>query len=185
MNEVPIKKAEIEALQKNWGLLFGLGILLVLLGFWAAGYSLYVGAVAIIWYGVLLLISGFFQVASLFMEKRRKDFLAYLLMGLLSIAVALWILFQPLQAMAALTFLIGVFLGVIGIIHISYSIFSSQEKTGWEMFNGIVEVLLAILIFAHWPASGLWVIGLYVSIYVILVGWSLIVMGIAARSSKK
>jgi uncharacterized membrane protein HdeD (DUF308 family) len=45
-----------------------------------------------------------------------------------------------------------------------------------------VTLLLGILIWAQWPVSGLWVIGLFVGIDLIFSGWSWVALALAARS---
>jgi len=184
MNNNSIKGLELASLQKRWGWFVSLGILLIVLGVWAASYSIFVSAIALMWFGIILLVSGIFQLVSQFMGEKRHDFWFHVLFGILSIFVGLWILFQPLQAAIMLTWIIGVFLGVIGIVQIVYSLPIRKGHSGWMLFNGIVDLLLAIIIWAHWPASGLWVIGLFVSIQVILVGWTLVMLGLAAKSFK-
>lgn len=174
-------KTESKSLAKNWGWLLALGILLVILGVWAAFYSVFVSVIAIVWLGILLLISGVFQIASQFIGEKRHDFWFNLLFGILSIILALWIFFRPLQATIALTWIIIIFLAAIGVIQIIYSLAMRKAQWGWVLFNGIIDLLLAILIWVHWPASGLWVIGLFISIQVILVGWMLIMFAIAAK----
>lgn len=181
MNNNSVEEDNLQSMQKKWGWFLGLGILLIIVGLWASGYSIFVSAVAVIWFGVILFLSGIFQLASQFLGKRRHDFWFHLLFGVLSIGVGLWIMFEPLQAAATLTWIIGVFLAFIGVIQIIYSIVSRKEQAGWMLFNGVVDLLLAIIIWVNWPESGLWVIGLFVSIQVILVGWMLLMIGVAMK----
>jgi uncharacterized membrane protein HdeD (DUF308 family) len=47
--------------------------------------------------------------------------------------------------------------------------------------SGIVSVILGVLIWAQWPVSGLWVIGLLVGIQLLFTGWSLVMLALAAR----
>ena len=42
--------------------------------------------------------------------------------------------------------------------------------------------MLGIVILQKWPVSGLWVIGLFVGIDMIFNGWSLVMLGLAAKS---
>jgi hypothetical protein len=38
-----------------------------------------------------------------------------------------------------------------------------------------------VLIWAQWPASGLWVIGLLVGIQLLFTGWALVMLALAAK----
>jgi uncharacterized membrane protein HdeD (DUF308 family) len=55
---------------------------------------------------------------------------------------------------------------------------------GWLLFDGTLAVILAVLIWAQWPSSALWVLGLLVGINFLFTGWSLIMIAIAARSQR-
>ena len=39
---------------------------------------------------------------------------------------------------------------------------------GWIAFAGLIFIVLGGIIFAEWPVSGLWVIGMFVAIELIL-----------------
>ena len=45
----------------------------------------------------------------------------------------------------------------------------------------VIMAMLGILIWRQWPASALWVIGLFVGIDLLLQGVSLIMLGLAAK----
>jgi len=184
MNANSTAQTELHSLKPKWGWLLAAGILLMLLGFWVAGYSMLVSVIAVIWFGIMLFASGIVQIFSKVISGQREDCWYHLLFGLLSIVFGLWIIFQPLQAAITLTWVIGVFLAGTGIIQVIYSIGSRLEGWGWTCFNGVISLLLALMIWAHWPASGLWIIGLFVSIHVILMGWSLVMAAMVAKRAK-
>jgi uncharacterized membrane protein HdeD (DUF308 family) len=49
------------------------------------------------------------------------------------------------------------------------------------LLHGVVILLLGIAIWRQWPLSGLWVIGLFIGIDMVLNGWSLVMLGLAAK----
>jgi uncharacterized membrane protein HdeD (DUF308 family) len=49
--------------------------------------------------------------------------------------------------------------------------------------SGLVSILLGAMIVLQWPVSGLWVIGLFVAIELILNGWSYVFVALAARKA--
>jgi uncharacterized membrane protein HdeD (DUF308 family) len=51
----------------------------------------------------------------------------------------------------------------------------------WLLLHGVVNLLLGLLIWRQWPLSGLWVIGLFIGIDLLFNGWSLVMLGLAAR----
>ena len=56
---------------------------------------------------------------------------------------------------------------------------------GWLLASGIVSVVLGWMIWAQWPASGLWVIGLLVGIQLLFTGWSLVMLALVARGHRQ
>jgi uncharacterized membrane protein HdeD (DUF308 family) len=55
---------------------------------------------------------------------------------------------------------------------------------GWMMvvlFNGVISLILGVMIWWQWPYSGLWVIGLFVGIEMLLNGWSLVMLSLMGR----
>ena len=52
---------------------------------------------------------------------------------------------------------------------------------GWPLIGGIAAIFLGFMILARWPISGLWVIGLFVAIELILSGWSYIFIALAVK----
>jgi uncharacterized membrane protein HdeD (DUF308 family) len=61
------------------------------------------------------------------------------------------------------------------------SIWSERFPSGgWVLCNGIVTILLGIAIVQQWPESGLWVLGMFVGIDLIVNGatWSVLAVGV-------
>ena len=52
---------------------------------------------------------------------------------------------------------------------------------GWVLLSGLVDLLLAFLIWDGWPSSAGWAIGLLVGINMVFVGVSLTMTALAAR----
>ena len=52
---------------------------------------------------------------------------------------------------------------------------------GWVLFSGIVDLLLALLIWDGWPSSADWAIGLLVGINMLFFGLSLVMTALTAR----
>ena len=59
------------------------------------------------------------------------------------------------------------------------------EHWGWVLFNGLITFVLGLMIYQQWPLAGLWIIGLFVGIDMILSGWSWLLLSLSARKSIK
>jgi uncharacterized membrane protein HdeD (DUF308 family) len=56
-----------------------------------------------------------------------------------------------------------------------------MDGRGWLLLSGVASLLLGIMIWAEWPVSGVWVIGLFVGIDLLFYGWWLVSLALAAR----
>jgi uncharacterized membrane protein HdeD (DUF308 family) len=173
----------MDVLQKGWGWLLGLGILLSVLGLLLIAAPA-LGTLAIdLLVGWFLIIGGIAQAVHAFMEKAWRGFLLELLSGVLYLVVGILLVFYPLAGAQALTLFLAAFLLVEGVVRIAMAMrVRPAQGWGWLLFGGIVTVILGILIWMQWPASALWVIGLLVGINLLFTGWSLTMMAIALRA---
>ena len=96
------------------------------------------------------------------------------------------LLISPVRGAISLTFLLIAFFVIEGVITIMYALEHRRELTGqwgWMLFSGIVDLVLAVLIFAGLPGSAAWALGLLVGINMLFGGSAMIAMAMHARSS--
>jgi len=74
------------------------------------------------------------------------------------------------------------FLVFEGVFRIVASLCTRYPHRGWGRFHGVISLILGISIWQRWPYSGLWVIGLFVGIEMLLNGWSLVMLSLSARN---
>ena len=176
----------MEALSRNWGWLLALGILMIILGVVAMAAPVVATIAVQVMLGWLLVISGIAEGIHAFMVKEWRGFLLELLSAVLYLGVGLLLLVDPLKGALALTLVLAVFLLVEGIFKIITALRVRDHRGwGWLLASGIVSVVLGVLIWAQWPASGLWVIGLLVGIQLLFTGWSLVMLALAARGHRQ
>lgn len=169
-------------IQRHWGWLLALGILFVILGTIGLGMSVALTVVSVVFFGVLLLIGGAAQFMEAFRHRRWKSTLWHVLIALVYLAAGAVTIHNPFGASVALTLLLAVALVATGLFRI-FIAFQLRPATGWwwPLIAGLGSIVLGMLIYAQWPASGLWVIGLFVAIEMIMNGWSYVLIGLAAR----
>jgi uncharacterized membrane protein HdeD (DUF308 family) len=104
--------------------------------------------------------------------------------GLLAIIAGATVIAHPLFGLKFLTLLLIIFFVMDGIAR---SVLALQMRPtpgwGWQMFTGIVTLLLAAMIWRQWPVSGAWAIGVLVGVQILLVGWAHVALGLAARAA--
>ena len=107
-------------------------------------------------------------------------------MTLLYLAAGVVLISNPVASGIWLTFMIAAMLLAVGTMRIIMAIQMREYKGwGWVAFSGVLSILLGILVFIQWPESGLWVIGMFVAIEMILQGWSSIMIAFAAKAATK
>lgn len=184
-NTNSIEQLDAGSLGSHWMSVFILGILLFILGICAIVSSIMISVIAVYWFGALLLASGIIRIFSVFIAKKRKLFFYNLYVGILSIIAGFWIIFQPVSATVILVWIIALYLFNSGMIHIIFAFDDRKEAWYWMLLNGLIEIILAFMMWANWPVTGMWVIGLFISIHVLLSGWYLMTIAIVIRSAYK
>lgn len=94
------------------------------------------------------------------------------------------ILTNPIQAELILTLIIAGILVLVGLTRVVMALGMRQSGSWFLPFvSGLISVVLGVMILVQWPVSGLWVIGLFVSVELIVNGWSYIFLGLRAKQT--
>jgi uncharacterized membrane protein HdeD (DUF308 family) len=176
----------MEALSRNWGWLLAFGILMIILGVFAIGAPVVATIAVQFALGWILVIGGVAEGIHAFMAQGWRGFLFELLSAILYLVVGVLLLVNPVGGALALTVVLAVFLIVEGIFKIVMALrVRDHGGWGWLLASGILSLVLGFLIWAEWPASGLWIIGLLVGIQLLFTGWSLVMLALAARAHRQ
>lgn len=168
------------------GWLLFLGLLLIVLGAIAIAVTpFYTGWFVIQLLSFLLLAGGVVHVIGAFTSLRWRGFFLSLLGGILYIVLGMMCLRHPGLAMESITLLIAMLLMVVGLTRILTSIALRFEEWGWTVVSGLISLVLGAMIWAQWPWSGLWVLGTFVGIEMILAGWSLVMLRWALHNHRQ
>jgi uncharacterized membrane protein HdeD (DUF308 family) len=176
---------ELGALRNDWWCIFTLGISLVVCGVLAMGMSFFVSVLTVAVFGVLLLAGGIAQILSVFWTGRWSGTLPHLLVGILYAVTGYVLVDAPLQSAVALTLVIACFLLVGGVFRIVAAMLLRSPGWAWVVLNGFISLMLGLLIYKQWPASGLWMIGLFVGIEMLFNGWVWIMLALDLRAVKR
>jgi uncharacterized membrane protein HdeD (DUF308 family) len=173
---------ELEALHESWPFVTGLGVALILIGVVAISSSFFATLATMLTFGILLLVGGIVQVFTAFWGRQWRGFVAQVLAGVLYLVVGVFLIERPLEAAAGLTLLVAAGLLVGGILRTILAAMERFNGWGWALLNGVVSAALGVAIWRQWPLSGLWVIGLFVGIEMLLSGMSWVMLGLGMRS---
>lgn len=181
--QYPSAVEELQALKKHWYWFLALGIAMLAIGTFAVSTACIVSVtITVTWFfGFLILGGGIAQIASAFTIGRWSGTLVHLLIGLLYAVVGLMIIDEPADSAVRLTLMLALFMIISGAFRIVSSLIERYPGWGWVLFNGAITLLLGLLIKKQWPLSGLWVIGLFAGIDLILNGWAWIMLAVTAH----
>jgi uncharacterized membrane protein HdeD (DUF308 family) len=171
--------------QEIWALLMGMGVALMILGMMAIGSSLIATLATVLVFGILLLLGAIFEIVTALWGRSWRGFFLHLLAGVLYLVAGIFMINNPVEAALGLTLLVAACLLTGGILRIIQSALDRFDGWGWVLVNGMVSLLLGTAIWRQWPLSGTWVIGLFVGIEMLFSGLSWVMLGLAARSTRK
>jgi uncharacterized membrane protein HdeD (DUF308 family) len=174
-------QAGIDLLGRKWGWFLAGGIVMLVLGTLALGCTWIATLASLLTFGVMLLIGSAVQIVQAFHAQRTKGFLIHLLVGVLYLLAGLLMVYKPAAAATGFTLILALFFMVGGAFRILVALVERMPYWGWFLLNGVVTFLLGLLIWRQWPASGLWLIGVFVGIDMLFTGWSLVMFSFAAR----
>lgn len=175
------------SLRQHWALFFAEGIALLILGMVAIVVPPLATVAVEILIGWLVLASGIIGLAMTMRARGAPGFGWSLVSALVGIAAGFVLLVWPLSGALSLTIILSVFLAMEGIASIMYALDHRRElspRWGFMLASGIVDLILAGMIFAGLPATAAWAIGLLVGINLIVGGVALMAMALRARALK-
>ena len=175
-----------QAVREHWKLFLIEGIILVILGILAILVPPLATIAVTILIGWLFLISGVAGLITTFGARHAPGFWWSLLSALLGIAAGLVLLVWPLSGAISLTLLLIVFFIIEGVLSIMYAIEHKRELTGqwgWMLVSGIIDLILAAMIWGGLPSTAAWALGLLVGINMLFGGSAMIAMAMHARGS--
>lgn len=171
----PVKKKLTQEQNRNWPLLMGLGIIFVLFG--CLGLSMVVGVtlVSILFIGLLFMVSGIIQFVDVFRSREWNVAVWHGFVALFYLIGGGLIIYDPLLASTIITALIAWTLILIGVVRLVMAI-KLHNAVGaiWLALASIAAIALGGIILMQWPVSSLWIIGLFVSIELLVTGFSYI-----------
>lgn len=179
----PISQA---SLRHHWKLYLAEGIVLILLGMAAVVVPPVAGIAATVFIGWMLLIAGVVGLVSTFRAKTAPGVIWSALSAVIAIVAGGLLVWFPLTGLVTLTLVLIGYLLADGVVTIVFALSHRREASGrwgWMLINGIVDLILAAIIYMALPQAFAWAVGLIVGFDLVFGGTTLVVMALAARES--
>jgi len=190
MNQSPdrddFRREVVSTIHAHWGLFLFEGILLMLLGAAAIILPVVATLAFTLIIGWLFLISGGVGLVTTFWMRNAPGFWWSLLSAVIGIAAGIVLIRWPISGTVSLTLVLIAFFVVEGIATLMYAIEHRAQlsgRWGWMLTSGIVDLILAGIIFAGLPGSATWALGLLVGINMLFGGSAMIAMALAAKKT--
>ncbi len=142
----------------------------------------FAGTAVVTLIGVVLLVSGVIEFVQGFREETWAHKLWSIVLGVITTLGGIFVLAHPLFGLKVLTLTLAIYFAVGGIWKIVAS-FSYRPAAGWPavLVSGLISLILGVLIWRQWPASGLWAVGILVGADLLVTGCSMIIVAMTAK----
>jgi uncharacterized membrane protein HdeD (DUF308 family) len=141
------------------------GIALMVVGLAAILFPFFSSLAATVLAGWVMFVAGILAISAAFTIHGTGPFFGAVLFGLLSLAAGVFMLFNPLAGVIALTLVVGVMFLFQGAAEIVFALeMRPMGAWGSMLFSGIASIVLAIIIIAGWPATSVMVLGILLGI---------------------
>ena len=173
------------AVTKDRKRLMWFGILSVILGLIGMYMSVAMTMASILILGIFVIVVGVLYIIEAFSAPEWVGKIFDLIVAFLYIVIGILIVMYPAASAAWFTLFLAGFFMIVGVIRIITGLMSKEEVSGWgwRVFSGVLSLVLGIMIVSEWPETGLWVIGLFLSIELIMQGINAIVLSRAIKKA--
>jgi uncharacterized membrane protein HdeD (DUF308 family) len=181
-----LRSATARALRENWKLFLGEGIVLVLLGFAAVALPPLASLAITLLIGWIFLLSGIVGLYTTFAMRGAPGFVWSLVSALIGIAAGIVLLIWPASGVVSLTLVLVAFFAIEGVASILFALDHKREWSGrWGLMlvSGVLDLVIAGIVFVGLPGTAAWAIGLLVGINMVMGGAALIAMALHARGA--
>ncbi|MGD9916463.1 MAG: HdeD family acid-resistance protein [Paenirhodobacter sp.] len=164
--------------------LFVSGGLALLGGLIAILFPLPASLAVAVFVGWMFLLSGVLGLWAGFSDTTIPARGWLMLFALLQLVVGVWMLANPLKGLVSLTIVLGAIFLVSGAGRAMVALAFSGTRTFWMMLlSGVITAALGLYILFNVPESSLILLGTLLAIELVVIGSTLIALGLALKKS--
>ena len=175
---------QVQKLKSSWIWLALLGVISLIGGILALFNPLAATITAVWLAGWTFMLFGVLQIVQSFSTKGWPGFLWSLLLGVLTLAVGVSLLGNPLAGALSLTMLVAILFLVLGVVKLMYA-FSLRPVSGWGFaaLSGVISIVLGLMILSDFPYSAAAVLGILLAIELLSNGAFLLIVALGLRKA--
>ncbi|HXY79375.1 MAG TPA: DUF308 domain-containing protein [Candidatus Bathyarchaeia archaeon] len=169
--------------KKSVGWSIALSVLMIVAGILAIASPLAAGLAVNTIVAWLLVFSGAIHLVFAWYRPSAGGLIWEVLVAILYGFIGVYLLMHPVTGLESLTIALAAYLLLEAILEFVLGFtLRPLPGSGWLLFDGLVTLILAVMIWRTWPSSSAWVIGLLVGISMLFSGTSRLMLSLAARS---
>ncbi len=132
--------------------------------------------------GVLLLVSAVAVLIFAFsLTGYWTDFFVHVLWAVMLAIVGLILVTRPGISAEAITLMVALYLIATGLLEFGFAYSANIDSLWLYIFQALMSVFLGALLLVGWPLSGIFAIGLFLGVDLMLKGASIIALGLKLR----
>ncbi|WP_254763199.1 HdeD family acid-resistance protein [Natrinema marinum] len=173
------------SLENEWRTLAIAGAIVGLIGILAIAFPLVTGLSVSLAIGALLVVGGIVHGIHAFTARGWRGSLWQIALAVVSVVAGIAVLAAPAVALITLTIALVAYLVVDGIAELALAMRmpGSRSRTAVAI-SGVVGLVLAALLWAGFPGTAAWAIGLLVGVNLLVTGFSMVFVAMAARPAE-
>jgi len=159
-----------------------LSVLMIAAGVLAIVSPAIAGVAVAVVFGWLLIVSGILHLAFAWKAGRAGAVIWEILLGLLYGGIGIYLLAQPVAGLGSLTMALALYLVMESVLEFILSFqLRPAPGSGWLLFDAIVTLALAAMIWSAWPLSSAWAVGTLAGVSMFSSGITRLMLSIAVR----
>jgi uncharacterized membrane protein HdeD (DUF308 family) len=162
--------------------LIALGVLTILLGVFAMLVPGITGLSVVMLLGVVVVIAGLARIIWAFLSGSFGRGMAGFILGGLTAFCGVILLANPLFASGVMTVVLALYFIVDGFSEIVAGFRSLRTGGCWMLLAGLISLALGVMIWAQFPLSGIYAMGILLGIKLFFAGLIMIMGGSAVRA---
>lgn len=148
-----------------------LGVSLIVLGLLAIAAPFFAGVAVIVLLGWLVILAGAMHFVYAWSERGAGVASWQVLIGLAYVVAGFYLLLHPILGLMALTLVLGCYMVVEGALNfLAWYRLRPADAALYYLIDGVASILLAALIFFHWPSGSRWILGAFAGISILMSG---------------